>query len=98
MEVAEEPLVTQVIEGIKKVKGHDIVLMDLREIVQSITDYFIICTGDSPVQVNAISESIQNEVEKNKDEHSLNVEGKQNKQWVIGRKIIKCLYFTLTKH
>ena len=83
MEVVEEPLVTQVIEGIRKVKGHEIVLLDLREIVQSVCDYFIICTGDSPVQVNAISESIQEEVEKNTNEVPLHVEGKQIKQWIV---------------
>lgn len=83
MEVVEEPLVTQVIEGIRKVKGHEIVLLDLRDIVQSVTDYFVICTGDSPVQVNAISESIQEGVEKKIKENPLSVEGKQNKQWII---------------
>jgi len=79
----EEPLVAQVIEGIGNVKGHEIAVLDLRKIVQSVANYFVVCTGDSPVQVNAISESIQHEIEKNSGEMPVHVEGKQNRQWII---------------
>lgn len=79
----DERLATQVIEGIREVKGHEISILDLREIVQSVTNYFVICTGDSPVQVNAISESVQKEVEKFNGELPVHVEGKQNRQWII---------------
>ena len=79
----EEPLVAQVIKGIGNVKGHDIAVLDLQKIVQSVANYFVICTGDSPVQVNAISESIQQIVEKTSGEMPVHVEGKQNRQWVI---------------
>jgi ribosome-associated protein len=83
MTKVEEPIVTQVIEGIRNVKGHDISVLDLRKIPQSITNYFVLCTGDSPVQVNAISESIQKEIEMQSGETPAHVDGKQNRQWII---------------
>jgi ribosome-associated protein len=79
----EEPIVAQVIEGIRNVKGHEVTVLDLREIQQSIANYFVICTGDSPTQVNAISESVQKEIEKHGGELPAHIEGKQNRQWII---------------
>ena len=79
----EEPLVSQVIEGIRDVKGHEITVLNLKKIVQSVANYFVVCTGDSPVQVNAISESIQMQVEKQGGGSPVHVEGKQNRQWII---------------
>ena len=83
MTAVEEPLVLQVIEGIKEVKGHDVVLLDLRKITAAVTDYFVICTGDSPIQVDAISDSVLKMVEENTGETPISVEGRQNRQWVI---------------
>jgi len=39
-------------------------LLDLREIENTVCDYFIICSGNSNTQVNAISGSVQKLVSK----------------------------------
>lgn len=83
MEVVEEPIITGIIEGIRKVKGHEIVVMDLQKIEQSVGNFFVLCTGDSSVQVEAIYEAIREEVEKTTEELPHSVEGRQNKQWII---------------
>ena len=57
-----DELITLILEGIEEVKGVDINLLDLREIENTVCDYFIICNGTSNTHVNAIVSSIQKTV------------------------------------
>ena len=59
-----DQLITQIIKGIEEVKGQDIEILDLRDIENTVCDYFIICNGNSNTQVNAIVNSIQKIVSK----------------------------------
>ena len=63
-EVATDQLITHIIKGIEEVKGQDTQILDLREIENTVCDYFIICEGTSNTQVNAIVNSIQKIVSK----------------------------------
>lgn len=83
MEIVDELLLAPVLNGIQKVKGKDIVVLDLTDIPQAVSKYFVICTGDSPVQVESITESVDVEVEKSTGESPWHKEGLQNRQWVI---------------
>ena len=83
MEIVDEQLLAPILEGIQKVKGNNIVILDLSEIPHSVAKYFLICTGSSHVQVAAIAESIDEEVEEKEGEVPWHKEGLQNKQWVI---------------
>ena len=51
-------LVDTIIEGIQEKKGSDIVVADLDGIDGTICRYFVICQGNSPMQVEAIAESV----------------------------------------
>jgi len=83
MEIVDEQLLAPILEGIQKVKGKNIVVLDLSEIPQSVAKTFVICTGDSHVQVSAIADAIDEEVEKQVGETPWHKEGLQNRQWVI---------------
>jgi len=76
-------LITFIIEGIENVKGDDIQLLDLREIENNVCDYFIICTGNSSTQVDAIVNSIQKHVSKNLKDKPWHVEGQNGSQWIL---------------
>ena len=76
-------LITQIIKGIEEVKGQDIEILDLREIENTVCDYFIICNGTSNTQVNAIVNSIQKTVSKSLQEKPWHVEGSNNAEWVL---------------
>lgn len=76
-------LITQIIKGIEEVKGQDIEILDLREIENTVCDYFIICNGTSNTQVNAIVSSIQKTVSKSLKEKPWHVEGSNNAEWVL---------------
>lgn len=78
-----DQLITQIIQGIEDVKGQDIEILDLREIENTVCDYFIICNGTSNTQVNAIVNSIQKSVSKILKEKPWHVEGSENSEWVL---------------
>lgn len=78
-----DQLITQVIKGIEEVKGQDIEILDLREIENTVCDYFIICNGTSNTQVNAIVNSVQKTVSKSIQEKPWHVEGSNNAEWVL---------------
>ncbi|MGO3708012.1 MAG: ribosome silencing factor [Mesonia hippocampi] len=78
-----DQLIAAILEGIENVKGEDISLLDLREIENTVCDYFIICSGSSNTQVNAIVSSIQKVVSKTLKEKPWHVEGTDNAEWVL---------------
>lgn len=78
-----DELISLIISGIEEVKGLDINLLDLREIENTVCDYFIICTGTSNTHVNAIVASIQKTVSKAIHDKPWHVEGSDNAEWVL---------------
>ncbi|MDP2686615.1 MAG: ribosome silencing factor [Aequorivita sp.] len=78
-----DQLITQIIRGIEEVKGQDIEILDLRDIENTVCDYFIICNGTSNTQVNAIVNSIQKSVSKALKEKPWHVEGSDNAEWIL---------------
>ena len=61
-------------------KAQDVIILDLRELT-SMTDYFVICTGEVDAQVKAISDGIREELrEEVKPWHT---EGYDNLDWVL---------------
>lgn len=78
-----DELISLVIAGIEEVKGININLLDLREIENTVCDYFIICNGTSNTHVNAIVSSIQKTVSKSIQDKPWHVEGSENAEWVL---------------
>ena len=78
-----DELITLILEGIEEVKGHNINILDLREIENTVCDYFIICDGTSNTHVNAIVSSIQKIVSKAIKDKPWHVEGSDNSEWVL---------------
>lgn len=82
-EVPSNQLLDNIIKGIEKVKGNDITIMDLRDIENTVCDYFILCNGSSNTQVNAISGSIQKVVSRDIHQKPWHIEGESNAEWVL---------------
>ncbi len=81
--VSADDLISVIIKGIDDVKGENIQLLDLREIENTVCDYFIICSGNSNTQVNAISGSVQKTVSKELKDKPWHIEGENNSEWVL---------------
>ncbi|MDP5081178.1 MAG: ribosome silencing factor [Winogradskyella sp.] len=78
-----DQLITTIIGGIEEVKGKEITILDLREIENTVCDYFIVCEGTSNTQVNAIVNSIQKQVSKTLRDKPWHIEGSENAEWVL---------------
>ena len=78
-----DELIALILHGIEEVKGLEINLLDLREIENTVCDYFIICNGTSNTHVNAIVNSIQKSVSKATKDKPWHVEGRENAEWVL---------------
>ena len=77
-----EELVKTITEAIQEKKGSSIVVADLRKIEGTICQYFIICQGNSPSQVEAITESVSDFARERLHEKPVHVVGLENAQWV----------------
>ena len=81
--VSTDDLISVIIKGIDDVKGEDIQLLDLREIDNTVCDYFVICSGNSNTQVNAISGAVQKTVSKELKDKPWHIEGQSNAEWIL---------------
>jgi ribosome-associated protein len=62
-------------------KATDLVVLDLRK-VASFTEYFVICTGTSTRQVQAISDAVEEALRKN-GKRPLHIEGYSSGEWIL---------------
>ncbi len=76
-------LVESIIKGMQEKKAENIVVIDLTGLFNPISDFLVICSGNSDTQVEAITEEIEKEVFKTKKEDPWLSEGKDQNQWVI---------------
>ena len=81
--ISKDELLTNIIRGIEEVKGNDIEILDLREIENTVCDYFVICNGNSNTQVNDIVNSVKKTVSKELKDKPWHVEGNDNGEWVL---------------
>jgi ribosome-associated protein len=78
-----ELLVQEIVNGLREKKGKDIVSLDLRKVNNSVTDFFVLCTGDSNTHVNALANSVEDEVRKAISDKPWHIEGTSNGEWVL---------------
>ena len=75
-------LIETITKGIQEKKGQRIVVADLQGIEGAICNYFVICQGNSPSQVEAITESVGDFARERLKEKPSHVVGLENAQWV----------------
>jgi ribosome-associated protein len=78
-----EQLVDAVVHGMEEVKGHDIVVMDLRQIPNALSDFFVVCHGTSNTQVQAIADSVEKETYRILQDDPAHREGARNATWIL---------------
>ena len=69
------------IECLQSRKGEDLLLIDLRTL-SDVTDYFLICTGNSAVHVKALTDALQ-EGAKAAGYRPWHIEGQESRIWVL---------------
>jgi ribosome-associated protein len=62
-------------------KAHDLVILDISKIA-SFANYFLLCTGDSSRQMQAIADEIEKKLKEDGLRPS-HIEGYQNSEWIL---------------
>ncbi len=75
-------LAALVVEAMQSKKAVDVAVIDVRE-VSGVTDYFVVGTGESSIQVKAIADAIREYVKEQANERPWQREGTQHNQWVL---------------
>jgi len=72
-----------IIDAIRDIKGKNITKIDLSKIDDAPAKYFIICEGESTVQVNSIATNIQKRVKDEWGVRNDHLEGVKESKWVL---------------
>jgi len=79
--VDERPNWLVAVRAAQEKKATDITVLDLRDIT-SFTDFFVICNGSNPKQIQAITDEIQTQL-KARGEYAGGIEGYETGEWVL---------------
>ncbi len=71
------------VEGIRRIKGKEITVIDLTTIHHSECSYFLICHGTSSTQVDAIAQSVEETVKELTGENTWHKDGYRNAIWIL---------------
>ena len=82
-EINSKKLCDLVVEGMSEKKASEIIVMDLKNVKHAISDFFVICSGTSDTQIDAISDSIEKHVREHSKQKPWKREGQQNREWIL---------------
>ncbi len=75
-------MVKKIVEGLQEKKGKKIATIDLTKLSGAICQYMVICEGNTPTQVAALSDSVWDYVRKEAGEKPISIDGERNAQWI----------------
>lgn len=75
-------LAAMAIDAMVDKKAHNVTVMDMRG-VSGVSDYFVIGTGDSDLQIKAIAEEVKERIRTECQERPWHTEGTNHWQWVL---------------
>ncbi len=64
-------------------KGQNVISLDLRPVGSAISDFFVVCNGDSTTNVNAIADNVIKMSREELGIKPLRTQGLENNVWVI---------------
>ncbi|MES1224447.1 MAG: ribosome silencing factor [Bacteroidota bacterium] len=76
-------IIKTIINAIQQKKGENIISLDLRKIPEAVADFFIICEAGNQPQIRAISENVEDQVQKLAGERPYHHEGYKLLHWVL---------------
>jgi ribosome-associated protein len=74
--------VTTAVRAARDKKAFDVVVLDLRK-AGGFTDYFVLCTGGNPRQIQAIADGVEDTLRAELHERPALVEGVEKSEWVL---------------
>jgi ribosome-associated protein len=74
--------VTQAVRAIEGKKGEDVVILEMDKNSGAFTDYFVVCSGTNPRQIQAIADDVQKQMAE-VGQRPNSVEGYTQAEWVL---------------
>jgi ribosome-associated protein len=74
--------VAEAIEACQEKKAEEISLLELEKDSGAFTDYFVVCSGSNPRQIQAISDEVEERLKK-KGMRATHIEGYRQAEWVL---------------
>ena len=74
--------VSQAISACVEKKAEDVAILEMEKGSAAFTDYFVVCSGTNPRQIQAISDEVEQRLEK-VGLHPAHVEGYKQAEWVL---------------
>jgi ribosome-associated protein len=74
--------VTEAINACREKKAEQISVLELEKDSGAFTDYFVVCSGSNPRQIQAISDEVEERLKK-AGLHPNNVEGYKQAEWIL---------------
>ena len=76
-------LVDVIVKGMQEKKAENITVVDLRDIENSVCDFFVISNANSNTQINAIADSVQKETLETLGDKAWHKEGTESSEWIL---------------
>ena len=76
-------ILEEILEGIRKIKGKEITIIDLNTIKHTECGYFVICHGTSSTQVSSTAFSVEETVKEETGVNAWHKEGYRNAIWIL---------------
>lgn len=78
----EKNIVNHIIAGCQEKKAKNIVTVDLSQLPGAICKYFVICEGNTPMQVSAIADEVVSSLKKKANERPIMIDGLKEARWI----------------
>lgn len=90
-----------IVDGIQEKKGKGIVILDLSAIETAAAHQFVICEGNSTMQVTSIADSIRDYLFEHGGIKPYNYDGYRNAEWIVidyGDTLVHVFYKEVRQH
>lgn len=75
--------VQQAINACEEKKAEEITVLELEKDSGAFTDYFVVCSGTNPRQIQAIADEVETRLEKDAGMRVTHIEGYKQAEWVL---------------
>jgi ribosome-associated protein len=76
-------LLACILDALQELKAIDIIVLDLKEVKEASSDFFVICNGSSSTHINGLSDRVQKNVWETLGEKPYHMEGRNSKAWML---------------
>ena len=82
MSIETRQQVAEAVRAVENKKGEDLAILEMDRTTGPFTDYFIVCTGTNPRQIQAISDEVERGL-RTMGARPANIEGYNQAEWVL---------------